>query len=537
MNRLAPFFCILVLVAAVSGSAAELTVTPGKSSMADAIAKAASGDTLLLQAGTYQERVLVDKPLTIRAQPGAVIDGAEALTLPWAPAGGELKDVFTAALPKRLYGLLVDGKFIAEIRFDRAQEKGDWHWQTLLTKGTPLSGFKQLRALWIYHPKEQRIYARFEDGAAPGKLAITGLKSNEALLTIAKASGVIVEGLTLAHGSTAIKLADSATDAVVRRCSVSSYEKTGIAITGDASRCTIEECSITRGALEEWQVAMPNNKTNYEIWRLHKDVGNYDRVGIDLFRAGTGNRILRNKLDRVFDGICVGDSAIESLDIPLTNPDHGRGTEIAENLIENTRDSGIELGTACIDVHVHHNTLRRTHGGLRFKLPRTGPVFIHHNKLIDGVPFNIWFSMDSSPAEGYIYHNTIISSGGRSGLEYSSIKKVRETATPKWHFLNNLFQTKDGFFEQGRNTPPPDFISSHNISSGKGVPWPGNPTRDPGSLYETAVTFDQDGKPAPGSAAIDAGLDLSTYRNGKPLPGCEPGSFKGKAPDVGADES
>ena len=38
------------------------------------------------------------------------------------------------------------------------------------------------------------------------------------------------------------------------------------------------------------------------------------------------------------------------------------------------------------------------------------------------------------------------------------------------------------------------------------------------------------------SSAIDAGLDLSTYFHGKPLPGCEPGYFKGKAPDAGAEE-
>ena len=34
---------------------------------------------------------------------------------------------------------------------------------------------------------------------------------------------------------------------------------------------------------------------------------------------------------------------------------------------------------------------------------------------------------------------------------------------------------------------------------------------------------------------ITAG-DLSTYLQGRPLPGCEPGYFKGRAPDAGADE-
>ena len=65
---------------------------------------------------------------------------------------------------------------------------------------------------------------------------------------------------------------------------------------------------------------------------------------------------------------------------------------------------------------VHHNVLRRTHGGLRYKLPRIGPVFIYRNVLIDGMPFNFWYSMDASPAEGYVYHNTII--GGQTALAY-----------------------------------------------------------------------------------------------------------------------
>src|SRR5207248_8281233 len=65
-----------------------------------------------------------------------------------------------------------------------------------------------------------------------------------------------------------------------------------------------------------------------------------------------------------------------------------------------SRDSGIELGAGCINVKVHHNVLRKTHGGLRYKLPRIGPVFIYRNVLIDGTPFNIWYSMDDSPEIG-----------------------------------------------------------------------------------------------------------------------------------------
>lgn len=534
-QSLLTLFCLASLP--LVSAAAEVSVPPGPEALAQAIEKAAEGDTLVLQHGVYREQVRIKKKLTLRGQPGAVLDGSEELKAEWAPAGNDLKDVYTAALPKRPYGLLTDGKFLAEMRHDRANDAGDWHWRTLLAKGTPLSGFSEVKALWIYQPKEQKLYARFENGAAPGTLKLSVLKSKEALISIEKAEGVVLENLVFSHGFVAVEVNEGARAARIIGCKVLSYENTGIELTGDASDCTVESCTITRGALEEWQPALADNKRNYEVWKLHKDVGNYDRNAINLFRAGSGNRILNNRIDRVFDGICVGDYKTESLDNPAGPADQGRGTEIAGNVIENTRDSGIELGTACIDVNVHHNTLRRTHGGLRFKVPRTGPVFIHHNRILDSAPFNIWFSMDGAPAEGYIYHNTIVSESGRAAVEYSSFNKTRTEATPNWHILNNLVLTKEGFFDRSGKTPQvADFTASHNVVSSKTSPWPNDKTRDVGSIYGVAVAQDDEGKPAPSSAAVDAGLDLSTYRNGKPLPGCEGGSFKGKAPDAGADE-
>lgn len=491
----------------VSGAvAAEIRVTPD-AKLTDAIARAANGDTLILTPGTYRERVRVEKPLTIRGESGATFDGSQPLKAEWSEAGGDLKDVFTAPAKKRPRGLLVDGKFIAEIRFDRGQEKGDWHWRTLLRQGPPLSKFDNIRALWIWHPDEQRIYARFENAARPDTLKLSFVPAREALITVAKTSGVIIEGLTFSGASTAIALGEGAHDCTVRKCHVTSFEATGIDLSAGAAGCLVEECDITRGSLEEWAPSLKHDRANYEIWRIHKDVGHYDRNGIDIVQAGTGNRILRNRVHRTFDGIALGDSGAESLDKPLPNPDHGRGTEIAENIIEDTRDSGIELGVGCIDVNVHHNTLRRTHGGLRFKLPRLGPLYIHHNRLIDGAPFNIWFSMDASPAEAYVYHNTILR-GGNDAVYAQPQALKRETFAPRWHFVNNLVIGENHFADPPKGKTF-DFTATNNVVS----------------------------KNETDRAAIDAGLDLSTYRQGKPLPGCAPGYFKGKAPDAGADEA
>lgn len=508
MTHLARITAVASLACCFSSTsaAAEIHVKGGEAGepIARAVTAANTGDTLVIEPGMYHERVRIEKRITLIGEPGAIMDGTATLKAEWAAAEG-MSGVYVAAYGKQPEGLLVDGKFIAEIRQDRAQRSGEWHWQTLLAKGPPQGGFKHIRALWMYHQKEKKIYVRLEGGEAPDKMALSVVMSAKPLIEIA-ATGVMVKGLTLRGGAAAIVLGEGAKDCTIRDCKVTSYENAGITITGCSSGCTVEGCDITRGAFEEWRATAENRRENYEIWRIHKDVGKYDRVGIELIRAGAGNRILRNHLDRVFDGICLGDSSVESLDKPLIDPNHGRGTEIAENVIENTRDSGIELGVGCIGVNVHHNTLRHTHGGLRFKLPRIGPVFIHHNQLIDGTPFNVWFSMDSSPAEGYIYHNTI-TGGSDAAFVYSSFNSKRDFATPKWRILNNLvLQVKDGFFEQRKGTPPRDFTESNNVTSDDA------------------------------QAAVDAGMDLSTYFNGKPLPGCEEGYFKGKAPDAGAVE-
>ena len=65
------------------------------------------------------------------------------------------------------------------------------------------------------------------------------------------------------------------------------------------------------------------------------------------------------------------------------------------------------------------------------------------------------------------------------------------------------------------------------------MPYPDDPDRDRHSRYVEDVPMEPGFPRGLGpAAAVDAGLDLSTYFHGKPLPGCEPGYFRGKAPDA-----
>jgi hypothetical protein len=378
------------------------------------------------------------------------------------------------------------------------------------------------------------MYVHLLDDADPARLHWSVSWEAVPVVSFKGATNAAVTGLTLAHGYRGVTFEEGAHHCTLRDCTIGPWDAEGVYLRSGASDCLVERNEIFRGAYEDW-VPHDTSRELYEIWQIHKLAGFWDRVGIDLVRVGAGNRIHANHVYETFDGINLGDSETESLSIPLYDPNAGRDTEIWGNVIERTRDSGIELGVGCINVKVHHNILRQTHGGLRYKLPRIGPVFIYRNVLIDGAPYNIWYSMDDSPAEGYVYHNTIM--GGKAALAWQ-LRRKTPLGTPNWHYLNNLVIGSKGFFEPWRGEIPVNFTADHNVVVGGGRPFPNDPTKDSHSRYVEAMPLAPGFPPTPlpGSPAIDAGMDLSTYFHGEPLPGCEPGYFKGEAPDAGAYE-
>jgi hypothetical protein len=530
----------LVCCCPVLAAAREIVVTPGPPEarvLAEAIQNAAPGDVIRVGKGVYRETVTIDKALALVGDEGAVIDPSQPFHPAWEPAEAIGKGVYRARVEQRPRVLCLGGKLVAEIderRPETQQEGGPWFWKSLLNQGPRRSGFRHIRALWIYRGDEQAIYVHLAGDEDPSRGEWSSTGSTAAVITFQGATDASIRGLTLAHGHDGVVLRDGARRCKVTHCVIGPWDKHGIFFTAGAAECLAEDNEVFRGAYEDW-VPRDTSRELYEVWQIHKEAGFYDRVGIDLVRAGAGNRVHGNHVYLTFDGINVGDSSVERLTIPLKSPDDGRDTEIDGNLIEDTRDSGIELGVGCINVKVHDNVLRRTHGGLRYKLPRIGPVFIYRNVLIDGSPFNIWYSMDASPAEGYVYHNTII--GGQSALAYG-LSGGLAFAAPNWHYINNLVISPGGFFRPGRRGTPVDFTADYNTVVGGHRPYPDDPARDSHSRYVDTLPMAPGFPPRPlsGSAAIDAGLDLSTYFHGKPLPGCPPGYFQGKAPDAGACE-
>jgi hypothetical protein len=533
---------ICLFAATGFGGAEEIRLHPspdGAPVIAPALEAAAPGATIRLSAGAYREPVNVTKPVTIVGDDGAVIDLEEELILEWQAAPALGQGVYRATVGRRPVAIFIDGKSVAQLNDQRpepAEEGGAWFWKYVIVSGPKGEGLGIIKGLWMYRPEEGAVYMHLEGDGSPAARKCTARWDTTPVVTIRDARDAHLRDLTLKHGYDGVLIDGKSQGCSVVGCRITHWESTGVTLKGAATDCLIESNEVSRGAFEDVGEFVFDPQTYNHVWQVHKDAGMWDRVGIIVWGAGAGNRVSANHVQGAFDGIDVhtpeGYWYLDRID---EDPMQNTGTEVAGNLVEDCRDSGIELGGSLRDVKVHHNTLRRTLGGLRYKTPRFGPIYIYRNILINNT-MNIWYSMDDSPAEGYVYHNTVM--GGDSFLGLGDWDSDKFIGAQNFHYLNNLSLAPRGFYQPLGKRLTYQFIADYNVATNGGQPYPDNPYRDTHSRYVDSVEL-QPGfppKPAPGSAAIDAGLDLSTYLHGHPLPGCEPSYFLGKAPDAGAVE-
>jgi hypothetical protein len=527
----------------------EIVLSPSPTNqpvIGPALNVAPPGSVIHLQKGVYREILTITKPVSLVGEEGAIIDPSEPFQAKWEPAPSFGSGVYRAVVSRAPASLIIDGKILAHLNPEREETVGGgpWNWKRILSIGPPRTGFRFIRGLWLYCSDQKAVLVHLENDADPSQRNWSAISSKEPIVTLRNTHDASVRRLTLAYGYDGIAITDNCLRCSVVGSKIGPWDMNGVMVRNGAAESLVEENEIFRGSYEnltpvtisEPSSGLAISREWYEVWQVHKLAGFWDRVGISITLSGAGNRLHANLIHDVFDGIDLGEGEIESLDAPVADPEHDKGAEISENVIERTGDSGIEVGGPAVNVEIHHNILRRSHGGLRYKLPRIGPIFIYRNVLVDGSPFDIWYSMDDSPAEGYVYHNTVV--GGRVGLAYGRWKKHHDIGAPGWHYLNNLIIAERGFFETRDPAVPVNFTADYNVTVGGGAPYPNDSTKDSHSRYVDKIKMAPGfpPKPLPGSPAIDAGLDLSTYFHGKPLPGCEPGYFKGKAPDAGAYE-
>ena len=440
--------------------------------------------------------------------------------------------MYKANLNNDIRALFMDGKVLAQLNNNREETNtiGErLYWKGIIARGLGNSGFSIMKGIWIYRPEEKAMYVHLENDEHPSKHNWSVFRQYTGGVEISRAKDVTLRGLDLRGGYRGILIHNDSSSCKVLDCKISGWDGSGIVLQTGASKCLIEGNEITRNSYEDF-----NDSNRSEVWAFHKNAGLYDRVGIYI-TGGIGNKVLKNNVYQTFDGIDVLTSDHMSMEPQIKNPNQNRDTEIAYNTIDTVMDSGMEVGGPVINVSIHNNTINNALSGLRYKTPRYGPVFIYRNVIKDSKPHSMWYSLDDTNAEGYVYHNTIIGNGYALRFGWDDI---RASGAQNFHYLNNLFLTPNGFFQTPNQTHLPQFICDYNVATGGGQPYPDNPDRDSHSRYVESVEMNAKNPLVPSSTspAIDAGLDLSTYLHGYPLPGCKPHYFKGLAPDAGAFE-
>jgi len=512
--------------------AATLYVDPAQSIQA-ALDRAQPGDVVWLRPGVHRERVKMARggkhgqPVTLAGEPGAILDGSDAVTLDWQPAPDIAPGVWRAKVPGPVYTLTCDGKIVTILREERVKpDRTDaWAWPKLFRDGVGPSKFAGVKALALYLDKPKELLIRFDGDRDPRPMSFT-VAPREPIVRIAGANRCVVRGLTLRNASYGVLIEDSV-GSVVEDCRIGPADY-GVWLAPGSDRCAVRFCEIS---MDPYSGADPKLPGAWDNWQAHKTGGHYDRYGVQIRNTIGGHEIHDNDIHDHWDGI-----------EDHGNPGENRGLRIHHNRIHNVSDDGLEPNGAEEDCHWYANTVSKSICGFRIKAPTKGPLYAHRNLFwSNSEDFRNYGEVELRPAEVYVYHNTCTS---RAAI---TSNKVYGIGTPRYVYANNLFWCAQWWSNSaGGTSVEPNWTGDYNtyIRREERVAW------DEGKALAAKLGLDAHSTWATGepgfrdaaandysltatSPALGRGGDVAKIA-GRPLPGCEPGYYQGVAPAAGA---
>ncbi|MBN8215473.1 MAG: hypothetical protein J0L75_02475 [Spirochaetes bacterium] len=513
--------------------------------------RATAGTTVRLLPGVYRERVVfkqggvVNFPVTLEGEPGAILDASDPMSLDWAAADEIGPGVYKLASATPLITVTLDGKIVTildEKRVDpeavaKVLEKGknkaalgvvpenvytaDWAWPVLMVKGVGPSAWEGVKALALYSEKRRLLYLRIQGNVDPRTRRMT-VAPRLPCVAIQGVDRCVVRGLTLRNGWQGVFI-EGSLGSVVEDCRIETTDH-GIWLGMGADRCTLRFNEISQ---DPYAGASPHMKGWWDNWLAHKVGGFYDRIGIEIRKTLGGHEIHDNFIHDHWDGIEDGGGVGE-------NP----GLRVHHNRVFRVADDGLEPNGAEEDARWNDNRIEETCCAFRIKTVRVGPLYAYRNLFIDnGEDFRCF--VPQYPAKVYVYQNTSTSA---SSLTYN---KVQGIGTPNYFIHNNLFWCERWW--SGGDLQP-NWRGDHNVFVRRGERPEWAKTRDLAkdlgidqkSLWVEAgdpgfIDFEgKDLRLKEGSPARGRGEDLAKLL-GIELPGNE--NLKGKRPDAGAIQS
>lgn len=560
-TKLLNIFCLCILAfVSLKGQTATYYVStsgnnsnPGSSTLPfrtiqKAADKAIAGDSVIVRAGTYRERIEVKfsgtsgKYVTFQGELGATIDGGDIFT-GWVPAPEIGAGVFKkSGLPYEPRNMTWNDKYILQINSTAMK---DGRGKLALARSSSNPEWTGVEAL--FGTLNGITYLRFRNKLDPNKENIRFSSSFPGAFHLEGKSYVVVRGFTIKNHHNPIYIRGASNNNIIEKNTLVGG-RASVYVMGEANQPAL---SPARNQIRNNQITLnyiysdygyfwKRTTTDIRIWRTFKELSTSDRTGISINNAGDDNQIYGNHVYKHHDGIIHADSTGGTL--------HNRRLKIYNNYIHNMQDSGIEALDGGVGVQWYDNIIYETTSPLRVKVVKAGPLYIYKNRVanktqksFEGYPAGEGFvaSLEGQPNTSgvvYFYHNSIVIGG--VGLDFTSTSPST-LGNPNFWFVNNIISSQILWGEQNFGTPKSHFdynwgggtIKSGWIKTLHNVLAPGRTLWTDRANTNFLLTST--------SPVRARGIDLSKswIVDGKThpaLPGMKTGYFSGTKPDLGA---
>ena len=524
--------------------------------------KAQAGDTILVGAGTFYERVVFNssnsegtstKRITLQGtldgngNPITTIDAGRPLTN-WTDVGGT-GNVWRTPLPAgtdRPYAVNMNGYYILNLTpatmagtLDAPNDdingldmmhNGPISWNTSYGQYSSevRSWNRGVNALWGYFSSgDSNLYMGFGDpNINPNNENITYALRNKAggaCVTIGRYGDgtgrdfITVKNFNMINAHSGILVRQASQDCIVENNAFYGGQHC-VNIMEGCNRIIVRNNYMTLD-YDNGNTLSSDDPNHWFIWKVFKEYSDHDRLGVSLEDGSNGVEIYDNYIYEHWDGIQDTEANVN--------------LKVYGNTIENIEDDGLEPTGDEQNAQWYDNTVIRADYSFRHKDNSTGPMYVYRNKFYNAEEGGIyWFSGNTGPA--YYYHNTIVTD---RGMTFGSQNTV---GYPNVWLINNIFSnnaniTNDNWdagtyphfdynYVGGNLSIKKSWMGNNNKIVLNGQLWSANPPD-----FEITST----------SPARQMGLDLSqpwtigstTY---PALPGMEPGYYEGTVPDAGA---
>lgn len=441
----------------------------------EAIKTAESGDRIFINAGTYQESLVLNKSGIIidgeRAQNGDWLVTLEppAIDISWTLAPEIGPNVYvTSDIPSDPEILSYNGKTIAKLG-SHIMGAGEWGWDLLGSQpdlsvsgvderpintgdGDGIQFWDALNSIWGQSGSE--TYIRFKDGTDPNAAPISvGQKGSIGISIYGKYSDNVIRDIEIRGFEEGIRIrTENANGNRIENNQFSNFQY-GIRLYIGASDTIIKNNSFDSGIDGATPGAWAGGESEetginefiYRFWKYAYHTSSSNSVAIQLWSAGSDNLIERNS----FLGGLSGINVYSSIKLDPT-----ADTVIKDNQFENYSSTGITLRPGQTNTGIFGNSFTNINSTIRAHSLNTDletSVYVFNNRFHN--PENIgtailthWFQNQPQPTnapEFLFYHNSF--SGGFRAFSYSSFGD-EYGGVPGFHFLNNIFSSKHSIY-------------------------------------------------------------------------------------------